>query len=158
MIFNSFDADTIKNAVRSCDKPLNELFWWIENNIYRAYSSPEEIAHAYDYLAIADMYNSYIMKRQSYGLMKYLMSTAVLGVAFSKNTRPSSGFVRYMPPMIRTRRKKMDPVLNKIAVKMHTTSKKAESYLPIVRCLSKKDKEKTMSEFGFDKDDMKLLK
>ncbi|MAH42921.1 hypothetical protein CL614_04330 [archaeon] len=159
ILFKSFDEETIKNAVKSCDKPINELFWWIENNIYRAYSKPQEIAEAYEYLALADMYNSYIMKRQNFSLMKYLFDFAVMGVAFSKKPAPSSfSFVRYMPPMIRTKSKKMNPVLNKIAIRTHTTTKKAVSYIPIVQKLAKLDKEKVMFDFGFDKDDMKLLK
>ncbi len=159
IIFNSYDEDVIREAVNNCDKPLNELFWWIENNIFRSYKNPNELATAYEYLALADLYNSRIMKRQNWSLMKYLNSLAVMGVAFSKKPRSGfGGFIRYMPPMARSRRKKLDPVKHKIARKMHTTTKKADSYIPIVKELVKKNKDLIAQEFNFDKDDLKLLK
>lgn len=150
VIFRSFDVDTIKDAVKSCDKPLNELFWWIENNAYRAYSDREEIAEAYEYLALADMFSVY--SRRTKAMMKYQLPLAVLAVSLSKRQPLNCGFMRYMPPMTRTKSKKMIPVLNKIAVKMHTTTKKAEGYVPLMKIIG------TLDEFGFDKEEIKLLK
>jgi replication factor C large subunit len=83
------------HAIDSSDKDLEELFWWIEQNIPLEYSSPELIAKAFSILSKADVFRSKVIKNQNYRFNKY-MKEMMASISLIEN--PQRKFVLYRPP------------------------------------------------------------
>jgi len=82
-------------AIDDSDKDLEELFWWIEQNIPLEYSNPMLIAAAFNALSKADIFRSKVMKNQNYRFNKY-MKEMMASISLIEN--PQRKFVMYRPP------------------------------------------------------------
>ncbi|MFH0948970.1 MAG: AAA family ATPase [Candidatus Aenigmatarchaeota archaeon] len=160
-IFNTmraiFKSPHIKDALEAMaksEKPIEEIFMWLAENIPNEYSSSEEISFAYDSLAKADMYMSRIIKRQSWSLYKYFSEISVCGTAAAKN-RQHMGFTRYTMPRYL---QKPDLPLQKIAIGLRISEKRAKEYLILMKFLMKgRNKEDIKKLFAFDSDDVEAI-
>ncbi len=121
-----------KDAMENSDKTPDELFLWLEENIPKAFES-EERANAMEHLALADLYNTYIVKRQDFSLMKYyLLEMCFACISGKPKTMP-----KITPPQLFTKKKEVDDEkLEKLAKGLHCSKKVAMEYLPIVEKLN----------------------
>lgn len=150
VVMKTKSADNAKIAMKNSED-IEELISWIRENISQEYGG-EDLAAAYDYLSKADIFYSRIMKRQGWSLQKYFFDLSVLGTAVCKRN-PSGRFVMYRPPVFRYNSNK--ELLKKIGKKVHTSSKKAGVYVPIIK---KELNEELSRKFDFDEDDVEVLK
>jgi replication factor C large subunit len=84
-------------SVGLVDKDLDEIFWWIEENVPREYERPEEIAQAFDALSRADLFRQRVRLRQNWRLRKYMIDLMTGGVSLAKKGVYSK-FVKYAYP------------------------------------------------------------
>ncbi len=136
ILFNTLDISNSRYAIENCEKPLDELMLWVEENIPREYEDICEIAAAYDFLSKADVMAARIIKRQSWSLQKYC-SILLCGVAFAKN-RSYKKSTLYAFPRIRSMNRELDDIAEKISMKLHASRKETMQYLRLIALLNKK--------------------
>ena len=164
-----FKTKSIKNSIqimRNVDKDPDEVFWWLEQNITTEYENPEEIAKAFSYLSIADLFKSKIRVRQNWRFKKYMIDIMCGGISISKKEMYKK-FSPYRPPKriimygsTKTSRKDINIVSKKIGKKLHVSSKVAiKDYFPVLRLIFKNDewKENIQNELKLSKEDIKLI-
>jgi replication factor C large subunit len=124
-------------SISNVDKPPDEIFWWIEQNIPNEYERPEEIAKAYDMLSRADIFRGRIMRRQYWKLLKYMIDLMTGGVALSKEELYRK-FSRYSYPdkikylgMTKAKRAMQKEKLGELSKYLHCSSQKIKTeFLP----------------------------
>jgi len=142
-----FKADTVMDARRAidgADKPIDEIFWWIETNITNEFQKAEEIADAFDALSIADIFRQRIRKTHNWRFLAYVVDMMTGGVAVAKREKYNK-FVRYQyPTMIatlgRTRRMRAerDAMLMEFSQQLHCSKRKVNTeFLPYINIISK---------------------
>ena len=151
VIFKTMSLENSRIAVRNCEKEPEEMVRWLEENIAEEYTDTNAIATAFDYLSKADIFNTRIIRRQSWGLQKYV-SLAAYGTSLAK-TRPSARFVSYKYP---TFMKRGDSALAKIAASFHVSKKRAAVYIPLLRMLGKNNPN-LLDELGMDEREVSIL-
>ena len=82
-IFKARSFWQAKMAADGLDMDIKELMLWLDENIPLEYEG--EIAGAYDMLSRADVFRGRIVRRQDWGLLRYVVDLSTLGVAFSKS-------------------------------------------------------------------------
>ncbi len=82
-IFISKYAWQAKQAVQQTDLTPDELIQWINENLPRQISDPEDLWRAYDYLSKADLYMGRIVKTGNWDLLPYAIELMSAGVSLS---------------------------------------------------------------------------
>ncbi len=165
-----FKTRNIKNSIgimRNVDKDPDEIFWWIEQNITTEYEKPKEIAKAFDYLSIADLFRSKVRVRQNWRFKKYMIDIMCGGISISKKEMYKK-FSPYRPPKrlamygsTKASRKQVKEICEIIGKKLHVSSKvMMKDYFPFFKIMlkNKKWKEEFKKEFGFENEDLKMIK
>lgn len=140
----------------------NLLKLWVDENIPAALS-PSEVPSAYNMLSRADIFDGRIIRRQAWGFLRYSGDLMTAGVSFSRlDSRPK--FARYQFPSYLKKMKAtssfralMKSILTKIGRKMHTSPKRAESYLPVFAGFYAQDPEYFEANYGFDSKEGEFL-
>ncbi|MEM0473249.1 MAG: replication factor C large subunit [Candidatus Aenigmatarchaeota archaeon] len=96
-VFKTKSAQGSKNAINNVDKDIEEIFWWIEQNIPNEYESIHEIAKAYKFLSDADIFLSRAKRNQDYKLVRYYIDLMTAGVSLSKKAQYTK-FAKYEYP------------------------------------------------------------
>ncbi len=142
-IFNGLSA-VFKSQSIDCrkvffdiDKPPEEILYWIDENMPRAYQ-PQDRERAYYYLSRADIFLGRVRRRQYYRFWAYAMDLMTGGVSVSR-TEPLT-FARFESPSFfkalgrtKARRKQLKAALLKIGAKTHSSSHDAREFLPLLR-------------------------
>ncbi|MFH0835548.1 MAG: replication factor C large subunit [Candidatus Micrarchaeota archaeon] len=98
-ILKTTDFNEAIQAGDSADVDLEMLLRWIEENIPREYTDPQDTANAFEQLSRADVFTGRIRSRQDYGLQKYSRALGLGGVALAKKQKYSR-FTPYQFPSI----------------------------------------------------------
>ena len=156
IIFKAHELENSRIALSQSDKTPEEVFWWLEENITKEYTKPEDIASAYRFLSYADFFQSLIIKRQSWGMYKYFFDMLTSINVSSKDSYRK--FVFYQPPKFFMQLKRQKPkglsdVCKKIGKMTHTSNKVAMSYIPLIKVLIRNG-----SRFNFDKEDIEAIR
>lgn len=157
VLFKTKDLENALLALDQAEKTPEEIFWWLEENIFREYEKPEDIARGYEYIAFADFFKNQITKRQAWNLQKYFLD-GILFVSIAK-TSVYRKFVKYHPPtffsQIKTQiTKELEGILEKIGKQTHTSKQRAMDYLPLIKILIEKRKGLSF----LDESEMELLR
>jgi len=137
LIFKSFDSQAALRASNELAEDLDMLNLWLEENIAKEYTKPQELKEAYNHLASSNIFLSRIMRRQHWRFLVYSRYLSVAGVQQSKQaTNPK--FIKHNPPeLLRTlfiraaKRKKSEAITKQAADKLHTSSRVLQrSFLP----------------------------
>ncbi len=83
-LFNARYIWQAKTAVTQANLDYDTLLEWINENIPKYYSDPEEMWRAFEALSRADVYLGRIRKSGSWDLLSYVFDMAGPGVAFSR--------------------------------------------------------------------------
>ncbi len=141
----------------------NMLKLWINENIPITLS-PEDVPRAYNYMSRADVFDGRIIRRQAWGFLKYSSDLMTAGVSLSRSDMHPR-FVRYQFPSYLKKMKEtsnlrstMKSLLTKIGIKVHTSPKRAESYLPVFAGMYYENPEYFESNYKFDEKETELLK
>ncbi|RLG21284.1 hypothetical protein DRN72_03990 [Methanosarcinales archaeon] len=141
IILKTKNPENVKIALKNSDRNLNEIIWWLEENIKNEYEKKEEIAKAYDALSLIDIIQARIIKRQSWSLQSYIPDM-ITTVALSKEDGYKK-FVNYNPPAFflrygKRKSKRLDSLLGKMSKELHVSKRTAMSYLYLTSLLMKK--------------------
>jgi replication factor C large subunit len=147
LIFKTLNAAAAKTAIDNVDKDMEEVFWWVEQNITNEYDDKSDVAMAFEMLSLADLYMSKAKSTRNYKLMKYFIDFMTAGVALSKK-QVYKKFVKYeYPSMIRylgitkSARKEDKEAVMELARMLHCSSRKVMTqYLPFINILSSHSK------------------
>jgi len=140
IIFQSNNLKEALQAINESDKDIDEIFWWIEQNIPLEFKSKEEVAHALDLLSKVDLFRSKITINQNYRFKKY-MKDMIAGITLvGKNKK----FIMYKPPdrfifLGRTRfsRIKNEEVYKNLGSILHCSRRKVIQQLPYLNTILK---------------------
>jgi replication factor C large subunit len=152
-----------RKAIRECDTDPDDIFLWLESNIYRTTTDADFIAEAYDKLSIADIYRGRVMKQQNWRFKAYMIDlmSGIASLRKGEFIKPES--LRY-PDRIallartRFRRMLMEPVVQKIAERTHCSMRAANfEYMPYIMFFARKGLI-SAEEFGFTPEEMDALK
>ncbi|MFH1229261.1 MAG: AAA family ATPase [Candidatus Aenigmatarchaeota archaeon] len=94
-VFRSRNIRKASQSIDSSDKDMDEIFWWIEQNIPLEYQGKGMIAQAFECLSLADIFRGRIMRNQNYRFRKY-MKDMMASISLIEN--PQKRFVMYRPP------------------------------------------------------------
>ncbi len=139
-ILKSKNPEHIREAMQVDAQP-NFLIELIAENIPREYERVDEIAKAYENIALADINLGRALKRQDYSYWKYAFAYMSRGVAASKKETYKK-FTKYTNSTVYSRlskaRKKenlKESVTSKMSVRLHTSPKELEKQLPYYKIL-----------------------
>lgn len=139
-IFKSQNFVEVNKAIRSCDKNIDEIFWWVEQNIPNEYEDPREIATAFEFLSKADLFRTKVFKTRNYRLMIYI-TNMIAAVSLAKRG-PYRKFVSYKPPdrlimlgRSKAKRNKMDEVYGILGQQLHCSKRKVKEQLPFLKII-----------------------
>jgi replication factor C large subunit len=155
-----------REALLNLEEEPGFILRWIEENVPKEYTKPEDLYRAFDKISRADIFLGRVWRRQYYGLWRYASDMMSAGVSLSK-TETYKSFTRYsFPSSIRyLSASKPDRGLRKsIAIKIaklcHTsTSKAIKDYLPMLIELMK-DRERSIrlaAQFEFTEEELTML-
>ncbi|RLF09800.1 MAG: replication factor C large subunit [Thermoprotei archaeon] len=132
MLFSAKRCDDARGVMNMSALDYETLMLWIDENLPRQYTDPEELAKAYYYLARADVFLGRMKRRQRWELLKYVIDFMTAGVATSK-IRPYR-FTKYSFPqklllMARARQMRAlrEAICERIASKCHLSKRKAST-------------------------------
>lgn len=120
------------------EDPQN-LMAWIEENVPKEYSKPEDLHRAFECLSRADIFFGRTMSRQDYSLWRYALTLMTAGVSLSKD-ESYRGFTRYSFPQkisylsrTKKRRDTMKAIASKVGGLCHTSTRTAIfDYMPVI--------------------------
>jgi len=140
IIFQSNDLGKALQAIGESDKDIDEIFWWIEQNIPKELKNPKEIAEAFDLLSKADLFRSKITINQNYRFKKY-MRDLTAGITLIGDNKK---FVMYKPPdrliiLGRTKalRNKNEEMYGNLGNILHCSKRKVKGQLPYLKIILK---------------------
>jgi replication factor C large subunit len=152
-----------RKSIRDCDTDPDEIFLWLESNIYNTSDDSRFIADAYDRLSLADVYRGRVRLQQNWRFKAY-MTDIISGIASLRKgdfIRPDH--LRYpdrIAILARTRFRRMviDAVMRKVAEKSHCSMNTANfEYAPYIMFFARKGLI-SAEEFGFTPEEMDALK
>ena len=141
-IFKTTDLNVAIAAFDNVEEDLNEQLLWIDENLPKEYSKPEELAKAYEMLSKADVFNRRIKRRQHYRFLVYINALITAGIAVAKKEKYTH-YVQYKPTgrllkiwWANQKIAKKKDIAKKIAAKTHSSTKEilksTMPYLPIM--------------------------
>jgi replication factor C large subunit len=133
VIFKSSSLEHVMMSVRQSERPVDEIFFWLEENLPKEYDK-KALATALDYLSKADIFSSRIIRRQAWSLKKYQMSLTTLGVALSKE-RAKPGFTRYDVPKFFA--SKSLTISEELCKRLHVSKRKLSEYSKLLEVLNR---------------------
>ncbi|MEW6294827.1 MAG: replication factor C large subunit [Candidatus Diapherotrites archaeon] len=98
-IFTAKEFSEARNPRFSSEISDELLERWIEENIPRHFTEPNDTANAFERLSKADIFNGRIMRRQHYGFLRYSSDLMTVGVSLSKS-KDYPGFIMYQFPKL----------------------------------------------------------
>ncbi len=155
-ILKSTDVSVAKGAFYNVDEDLDTCLLWLDENMPKEYTKPEDLANAYEMMSRADVFKGRIRRRQHWRLMAYISDLLTAGVALSKKEKYHH-FVPYKPTMrllkmwmANQKYAKRKAIAAKIAEKTHTSSRVAvQDTVPYMKAIFRKSTKKAdeISEF-----------
>ena len=129
------------NTISLSDKDLDEIFWWVEQNITNEYTSIDDIASAFEILSKADTFRGRIYKFQNYRFKKYMRDM----IASLSTLESKKRFTMYKPPdrfiiLGRTKKKReeADMLYSELASQLHCSKRKVKEQMPFLNIIMKK--------------------
>jgi len=158
-IFKTTDLKIASSAFENVDEDLDEQLLWIDENLPKEYTKPEDLAAAYDKLSKADVFSRRIRRWQYYRFLVYINSLITAGIAASKNAKYSNS-VEYKPTgrilkiwWSNQKSMKKKAIAEKIAHKTHSSKKdiikSTMPYLPLM-FRDREMKNNLIKEFDLD--------
>ncbi len=141
VIFQSNDIDSSRKAIDESDKDVEDIMWWIEQNIPNELENRKDIAEAFDLLSKADLFRSKIVASQNYRFKKY-MKDMIAGITLIGKNRK---FVMYKPPdrlifLGRTKamRSESEEMYQYLGNVLHCSKRKVREQMPYLNVIMNK--------------------
>ena len=160
-IFRSKNLKSSANILSQTDKDPDEIFWWIESNIFFEAKTNKEIIDSYNLLSLSNMYRQLVFRQQNWRFKKISMD---LMSGISLQARSGSGFAMYRPPqrflqLARTKGKRAlsQSVSEKIGKKVHCSKKiLSREYFPYMKTYLKKYP-KLSEQLGLEEEEIEIF-
>jgi replication factor C large subunit len=167
-IFKTTDPKVAITAFDTVDEKLDHQLLWLDENLPKEYTDPEDLAKAYDKLSKADVFNRRIRRWQHWRFLIYINALITAGVAVSKKEKYRK-YVQYKPTgrllklwWAKQKSIKKKAIAQKIAEKTHCSTKDAlKNTLPYLQFTFKKNKvfrEQFTQELDLSKEEVLWLK
>ncbi len=165
-IFKSTDPLVAASALSNVDEDLDNVTLWIDENIPSEYEKKEDLARAYHFLSLANIFKRRIMRNQHWRFMVYINDFITAGVAVSKDAKNPKmiEYKRSTRPlqiwMANQKYLKRKNIAEKIASENHLSKKEAVKIVPFLQkmCKNQKNAKAFQEEFEFDDEEMEWLK
>ena len=145
-IFKTKDAKIALGALDNISEDFDQVMLWIDKNLPEEYKKPKDLAMAYNYLSLADVFKRRIKRRQQWRFMVYINAFLTAGIAVSKDKKYDH-FIHYKPTMrilklwqAKMKYQKRKAIAEKIAQKTHCSTKTALSNMPYFSVIFKKNR------------------
>ena len=166
-IFKSTDLKIAASAFENVEEDLSEQLLWIDENLPKEYTKPEELAKAYEMLSKADVFNRRIRRWQHYRFLVYINLLITAGIASAKEEKHKH-LVEYKPTgrilklwWAKQKSMKKKAIAEKIAEKTHTSKKEilkaTMPYLPII-FRNKEMGKKIINELDLDDEEVEWIR
>ena len=166
-IFKTTDLKIAVAAFDNVEEDLSQQLLWIDENLPKEYTKPDELAKAYDMLSKADVFNRRIRRWQHYRFLVYINAFITAGIAAAKNKK-NKNLVEYKPTgrilklwWANQKLAKKKAIAEKIAAKTHSSKKEilksTMPYLPLMF----KDKvmgKNLVKELGLESEEVEWIK
>lgn len=147
-IFKTTDPNVAIKAFDNVREDLNQQLLWIDENLPKEYTKPEDLAKAYDKLSKADVFNRRIKRWQHWRFLIYINALITAGIAVSKKEKYKH-YVQYKPTgkllklwWAKQKLMKKKAIAEKVAERIHTSSKEVlKNTMPYLQFTFKKNKE-----------------
>src|SRR3989338_8542361 len=167
-VMKSTDVNVARNAFENVNEDLDQCMLWLDENLPKEYTKPEDLAKAYDMMSRADVFRGRIRKWQHWRFLVYVNELITAGIALSKKEKYHQ-FVAYKPTtkllkiwMANQRYLKRKEIAGKIAEKTHTSTRVAvQSTIPYLQHIFRKNKQRSqeIAEFlGLEKEHIDWLR
>ena len=141
-IFKTTDLKVAVSAFDNVKEDLDEQLLWIDENLPKEYTKPEELAEAYYMLSKADVFSRRIRRWQHYRFLVYINALITAGIASAKKEKYRK-LVEYKPTgrilkmwWANQKAAKKRDIAEKIATKTHSSKKEilknTMPYIPIM--------------------------
>ncbi len=166
-IFKTTDLKIAISAFDNVEEDLNEQLLWIDENLPKEYTKPDELAKAYDMLSKADVFNRRIKRWQHYRFLVYINALITAGIASAKKEKYKH-YVEYKPTgrllkiwWANQKAAKKKEIAEKIAMKIHTSKKEVLKstmpYLPVM-FRNKEMRNNIVSQLDLNEEEVEWLK
>ena len=95
-IFKTTDLKIAISAFENVREDLDEQLLWIDENLPKEYTKPEDLAKAYEMLSKADVFSRRIRRWQHYRFLVYINALITAGIAAAKKEKYKE-LVQYKP-------------------------------------------------------------
>jgi len=166
-IFKTTDIKIAISAFENVKEDLNDQLLWIDENLPKEYTKPEDLARAYEMLSKADIFSRRIKRWQYYRFLVYINAFITAGIASAKEEKYKN-LVEYKPTgrilkiwWANQKLEKKKAIAEKIAMKTHSSKKEilksTMPYLPIM-FRNKNFGNKIIEELGLDEEEAEWVK
>ncbi len=168
-VFKTTNPDIAISAYEHIDEDIDKIFMWLDENLPKEYTKPEDLAAAYDNLSRADVYFGRIRRWQYYRYYVYIYNLLSVGIALSKKERYTHTVEykqsdRILKIWIANQKKlRRTAIAEKIAMQTHTSARRAFHEVDYIRAVFKKSKDKKLlerltEELKLEKEEVEWLK
>ncbi len=144
IIFKSSSVENALPVLDDVDVDLDELFFWMDENLPKEYTGARGLAKAYEHLARADVFKGRIRRQQHWRFMVYITNLLTAGISSAKDEK-NPGFVQYKPTMrilrmwqAKQKNAKKKDIAVKLAAVTHTSAKMAREQVPYLQAMFRK--------------------
>jgi len=145
-IFKTTDPKIAISAFDNVKENLDEQLLWLDENLPKEYTNPEDLAKAYDKLSKADVFNRRIRRWQHWRFLIYINALITAGIAVSKKEKYKH-HVQYKPTgkllklwWAKQKSMKKKAIAERIAEKTHSSTKEViKNTLPYIQVAFKKN-------------------
>ncbi len=133
------------NSLNNINVNFDESILWIEENIPNVYKNPKDLAGAFSFLSLADLFRGRIRRQQHWRFLVYQNIFMSSGVASARTEKPNSFFDYKRSSRIlklwiaKMRYGKKKAIAEKIAEKTHVSRKRAMESLSYLKVALKND-------------------
>ncbi len=146
-VFKSTDLKVALSAFENVDEDLNEMRLWIDENLPYEYKNTADLARAYHYISVADIFNRRIRRWQHWRFLAYINNFLSGGIAVSKDKKYPE-FIQYKPTMrilklwmANQKYAKRKAIAEKIHEKLHSSVKETvKSTIPYLQFIFRNNK------------------
>ncbi len=144
-VFKNSDPNIAVTAFEHVGEDLDGSFLWVDENLPKEYTNPNDRARAYEALARADVYRGRIKRRQHWHFLTSVNALLSAGVAVAKDQK-YPGIINYTPTtrilkiwQANMKYQKRKAIAEKLAPLMHSSMKRTIKELPFLQVLFKKN-------------------
>ncbi|MCX6817694.1 MAG: replication factor C large subunit [Candidatus Aenigmarchaeota archaeon] len=162
IVFRCKNITAAKNAINTCDKDADDLFWWIENNIPFEFTDAESLANALDMLSKADIFRQIVHRQQNWRFKAHMVDM-LAGISLAGEG--THQYVQYKPPekfallaQLRFRNAEMGKIYEKLSAYTHSPQRIVRNeYLPFIKIILSSKKTHDSSGIEFTEEEAKAL-